>query len=296
MSEGSWKRALVLGGGGMIGVAWEAGLCRGLFERGVDLRECDAFVGTSAGAITCSQLAAGQLPPGPSDQRPTGGEGANVDMSRIDMKALGKAFTKWSQIQRTTPADAREIGLVARVLYRETEASWVQGITAVAGGPTAWPTKPFFISAVDTESGERAAFDGEHGVEIGRAIAASAAVPGIFASVEIDGKLYMDGQVHSSTHADVLLNHPRAKKAAEVIIAMPTNSSTAPGIGAHAEREVTAEIELLKAAGCIVRFITPTAEHAIRLGKNLMDASKMPDAYAVGVETGHALASELLPQ
>ena len=80
------------------------------------------------------------------------------------------------------------------------------------------------------------------------------------------------------------------------VIAMPTNSLTAPGIGAHAEREVSAEIELLKAAGCIVRFITPTADHAARLGKNLMDASKMPDAYAVGVETGHALASELQPQ
>jgi NTE family protein len=295
MSEVSWKRALVLGGGGMIGAAWEAGLCRGLFERGVDLRDCDAFVGTSAGAITCSQLAAGELPRGPDSPPRQRTEGADVDPSRIDMKAFGKAFTKWSQIQRTTPADAREIGLVARVLYRDTEADWIQGITAVSGGPIAWPKKPFFITAVDTESGERVAFDSLHGVEIGRAIAASAAVPGIFASVEIDGKLYMDGQVHSSTHADLLLNHPRAKKAAEVIIAMPTNSSTAVGIGAHAEREVAAEIELLKAAGCIVRFVTPTAEHAARLGNNVMDAKKMPDAYAVGLEAGHALAAELKP-
>lgn len=289
----TWKRALVLGGGGLVGVAWEAGLCAGLFERGVDIRECDAFVGTSAGAITCSQLAAGLLPPGLDAVRPAGAEGANVDMSRIDMKALGKAFTKWSQILRTTPADAREIGLVARVLYRDTEASWIKGITAVAGGPAAWPDKPFFITAVDTESGERVVFDDQHGALIGHAIAASAAVPGIFASVEIDGKLYMDGQVHSSTHADVLLTHPRAQRPEEVLILMPTNSRTAPGIGGHAEREVAAEIEALKAAGCVVRFVTPTAEHAVRMGANLMDPRKMPDAYAVGVETGHALASEL---
>lgn len=293
MTESSWKRALVLGGGGMIGVAWEAGLFNGLLERGVDLRECDAFVGTSAGAIISARLAAGLPPLGPNDPRPKGAEGANIDPSRIDMKALGQAFNKWSKIDRATPEHAREIGSIARTLYRDTEADWIKGISAVAGAAPEWPAKPFFITAVDTESGERIAFDNAHGVELGRAIAASASVPGIFASVEIDGKLYMDGQVHSSTHADVLLNHPRAKRAAEVIIAMPTNSRTAPGIGAHAEREVAAEIEALKAAGCIVRFVTPTADHATRLGSNLMDASKMPEAFAVGVETGHALASEL---
>lgn len=289
----TWKRVLVLGGGGLIGVAWEAGLVKGLLERGVDLRECDAFVGTSAGAITCARLAAGELPIDPHAPRPPGSEGANVDPSRIDMQALGKAFNKWSRIERTTPADAREIGLTARVLYRDTEAAWVKGITLVAGAAESWPRKPFFISAVDTESGERAAFDREHGVALGRAIAASAAVPGIFASVEIDGKLYMDGQVHSSTHADILLTHPRAQKPHEVLIAMPTNSRTAPGIGGHAEREVAAEIEALKRAGCIVRFVTPTAEHAERIGTNLMNPKKMPDAYAVGLETGEALASEL---
>jgi NTE family protein len=288
----TWKRALVLGGGGLIGVAWEAGLCKGLLERGVDLRDCDAFVGTSAGAITCARLAAGQLPPEPGT-RIAGAEGANVDPKRIDMKALGKAFNRWSQIVRATVADKREIGLVARELYRDTEASWVEGITAVSGAPTAWPKKPFFISAVDTESGEEIAFDMSDGVELGRAIAASAAVPGIFASVEIGGKLYMDGQVHSSTHADILLKHPRAQRPEEVVIMMPTNSRTAPGIGGHAEREVAAEIEALKAAGCIVRFVTPTAEHAERMGKNLMDPAKVADAYAVGLETGHALASEL---
>ena len=293
MSESSWKRALVLGGGGLVGVAWESGLCAGLLQRGVDLRDFDAFVGTSAGAITCAQLAAGKLPPGPHDPRPEGAEGASVDPSRIDMKALGRAFTRWSQIVRTTAADAREIGLLARDLYRDTEASWVKGIGAVAGSPVEWPKKPFFISAVDTETGERVVFDNLHGVEIARAIAASAAVPGIFASVEVDGRLYMDGQVHSSTHADILLTHPHAKKPEEVWILMPTNSRTAPGIGGHAEREVAAEIEALKAAGCIVHYVTPTAEHAVRMGTNLMDSKKMADAYAVGLETGAQLAGEL---
>lgn len=289
----TWKRALVLGGGGLIGVAWESGISAGLIAQGADLRSCDAFVGTSAGAITCARLAAGLLPFEPG-ARVEGAEGANVDPSRIDMAALGKAFNRWSKIERATIADKREIGAVARGLYRDTEASWVQGISAVAGAPKAWPDKPFFISAVDTESGERVVFDRTQGVELGRAIAASSSVPGIFASVEIDGRLFMDGQVHSSTHADILLTHPGAQKPQEVLILMPTNSRTAPGIGGHAEREVAAEIEALKMAGVIVRFVTPTSEHADRMGKNLMDPSKVGDAYAVGVETGRALASELL--
>lgn len=293
MSEGGWQRVLVLGGGGLIGVAWESGVCHGLLEGGVDVRSYDAFVGTSAGAMIGSRLAAGELPPDPDAPRPAGAEGANVDPSRVDVKALGAAFKKWSEIERTTPADAREIGLIARVLYRDTEADWVKGIGLVSGDPRRWPDKPFFINAVDTETGERVTFDNQHGALIGHAIAASASVPGLVASVAIDGKLYMDGQVHSSTNADIVLTHPRAMKPREVVILMPTNRHTAPGIGAHAEREVAAEIEALEAAGCAVRFVTPTAEHAARMGTNLMDAKKMRDAHAVGLETGRALAAEL---
>ena len=55
----------------------------------------------------------------------------------------------------------------------------------------------------------------------------------------------------------------------------------------------TQEIESLKSAGCKVVFITPSAEHALELGTNLMDEAKMADAYAVGFETGRALAIEL---
>ena len=41
-------RALVLGGGGPIGIAWESGLVAGLAEGGVDLSTADFIMGTSA--------------------------------------------------------------------------------------------------------------------------------------------------------------------------------------------------------------------------------------------------------
>lgn len=280
----TWQRALVLGGGGYVGTAWESGLCAGLFERGVDLRQCDAFVGTSAGAINGARLASDEWPLGPEVL----GAAQPLDPSKLELAALSQIFERWSGMQRANAVDARAIGSLARHLYRDREDSWLQTVAAIAGR-TDWPDKPLFITAVDTASGERRVFDARTGVSIVQAIAASSAVPGIFASIGIAGGRYMDGQVLSSTHADILLgSRPR-----EVVIAMPTNRHTSPTIGGVAEREAAAEIEALRATGCRVHFVTPGAEHATRLGTNLMDALRVPDAYAVGMEQGRALAVHL---
>src|SRR3984885_15307612 len=50
------ERALVLGGGGVAGIAWTTGLLFGLSEQGVDLRDAELIVGTSAGAAVAAQL------------------------------------------------------------------------------------------------------------------------------------------------------------------------------------------------------------------------------------------------
>jgi len=52
-------RALVLGGGGVTGVAWETGLLFGLAETGLDLTRADLFVGTSAGSVVAAQITSG---------------------------------------------------------------------------------------------------------------------------------------------------------------------------------------------------------------------------------------------
>lgn len=53
-------RALVLGGGGVTGVAWEAGLIAGLADLGIDLAAADVIVGTSAGSVAEADLTSGQ--------------------------------------------------------------------------------------------------------------------------------------------------------------------------------------------------------------------------------------------
>jgi NTE family protein len=54
------SRALVLGGGGVTGVAWETGLLWGLYEAGLDLTQADVFIGTSAGSMVAAQLTSGR--------------------------------------------------------------------------------------------------------------------------------------------------------------------------------------------------------------------------------------------
>src|SRR5579862_4929661 len=55
-------KALVLGGGGAVGIAWESGLLAGLAEGGVDVSHANFIIGTSAGSYVGAQLALGRSP------------------------------------------------------------------------------------------------------------------------------------------------------------------------------------------------------------------------------------------
>ncbi len=53
------RSALVLAGGGYVASSWEIGLITGMAEVGVDVRNADLFVGTSAGARVALDLTSG---------------------------------------------------------------------------------------------------------------------------------------------------------------------------------------------------------------------------------------------
>src|SRR4051812_30026808 len=53
---------VVFGGGGIWGVAWITGFIHGLAERGIDIRQARALIGTSAGSVMSSQIASGCSP------------------------------------------------------------------------------------------------------------------------------------------------------------------------------------------------------------------------------------------
>src|ERR1700710_286537 len=55
-SPAAGERALVLGGGGSAGNAWEIGVITGLFDAGLDVTEADLIIGTSAGSTAAAQI------------------------------------------------------------------------------------------------------------------------------------------------------------------------------------------------------------------------------------------------
>ena len=61
---------LVLGGGGVLGEAWMMGVLAGIEDgTGFDLRDCDYYVGTSAGSIVATHLVASEARRAISDAR-----------------------------------------------------------------------------------------------------------------------------------------------------------------------------------------------------------------------------------
>ena len=56
------ERALVFGGGGSAGNAWEIGVIAGLFDAGLDATEADLIIGTSAGSTAAAQITSATQP------------------------------------------------------------------------------------------------------------------------------------------------------------------------------------------------------------------------------------------
>src|SRR6516225_9811883 len=86
---------LVLGGGGVLGEAWMMGVLAGIEDAiGFDLRDCDYYVGTSAGAIVAAHLIAGQSPRRPSSVDSTEIEVSNGSRPVDGLAAAGLAAAR----------------------------------------------------------------------------------------------------------------------------------------------------------------------------------------------------------
>ena len=106
------KRALVLGGGGVIGVAWETGLLKGLAQGGIDVRRADVVIGTSAGSMVGTRIAAGHDIGEPAP-RPVGVGGIPLPEGGLDGTSLTRVFAIWSQVEVMTEETCAKIGALA---------------------------------------------------------------------------------------------------------------------------------------------------------------------------------------
>jgi NTE family protein len=290
-------RALVLGGGGPVGIAWESGLVAGLAQAGVDVGAADFTLGTSAGSFVGARLALGAdratfADPILADRiageetRPAGGGGPPPDLSTL-MKLMAEA-----QGGLRNPAEVRaEIGAWALAAPTMDEQAFIDSFgKSFATLPIdAWPERGFACTAVDAETGAFQLWTAKSGVGVVRAVASSCSVPGVYPPVTLNGRRYIDGGMRSSTNADMAAGH-------DLVLVIAVRLGAAGGaLGERIAARFNEEIETLKDGGATVVTIAPDEASIAAFGPNLMDFRRRPDAARAGVAQGQAYAKDLAP-
>jgi NTE family protein len=275
-------RALVLGGGGIAGIAWMTGLLFGLVEEGVDLRTAEMMVATSAGAAVAAQLGSGlplkdlfdrQVEPSQQTRELT----PNARLFKLLESALSKANRLPERAERT-----RHIGRWALEAPTVTEEERRSVITERLPSH-AWPNSMLLIVAVDTETGEIKIFDRLSGTELVDAVSASCAVPGIWPPVTIKGRRYMDGGARSSDNADLALGYART------VVVSPMGTARPEITGDSLEQH----IEILKSAGGRAYVVEPDKASKSAIGLNPLAPETRIPAAKTGRSQGHAIAEDI---
>ena len=134
--------------------------------------------------------------------------------------------------------------------------------------------------------------DGAPQADLADAVAASCAIPGFFTPVEIGGREYVDGGLHSTSNLDVLVH-----EALDLVICLnPTSSLHPPHAWNPAERVAAAlrsvsgrrlgsEARGLRAAGTRVVLIQPLTEDHRAMGPNLMSTRNRNPVIETAFET-----------
>ena len=290
-------RALVLGGGGPVGVAWEVGLAAGLEQEGIRLVDADLFVGTSAGSIVGAMLALDRPTAEllatqhaiAGEQAPAGTTDGAFDLAPL-MQEFIKLYTSDAPPQQLR-ADIGRFALGAKVALSEDE--WLatfQNNKLIATGE--WPAKPYVCTAIDAETGEFVAWSKDSGVPIARAIASSCCVPGIFPPVTINGRRYIDGGMKSATNAELAAGHDRVI-VVSVTAGMERAANAFPGIAARFKRRMDDELGAITSKGGAVEMIIPDDVSQAAFGTNLMDFSRRGEIADAGLRQGKLEAARL---
>lgn len=190
---------LVLGGGGVSGIAWQTGLIAGLSHHGVELHHAASFLGTSAGSTVGAQLTSGrglgelyeaQLTGVPSE--------ISKSLTPIDLARYVLA----SALPGSQRRAAARCGRLARAAQVGTVAERRAVIEQRLPGQD-WPEADLRIVVVDAVTGEHRVLTRQDDVELVDAVAASCAVPMVWPPVELEGRLYMDGGMRSPVNLDL---------------------------------------------------------------------------------------------
>jgi len=262
-------KALVLGGGGVTGVGWMFGVLAGMAEAGLDLgrgQPPDLVVGTSAGSVVGARVASGvDLEEAYARQlaAPSREIGAEFGLGMIARYA-------WAGIRsRSVDQLARRIGRLALAAKTAPEAER-RAVIASRLPQQRWPERRLLLTAVDAESGALKVFDRQSGAELVDAVAASCAVPGVWPTVTIGGRRYMDGGVRSGTHLDLVTG----AKAVLALVPLPRTLGPLPPLAS--------QVQTLERGGSAVLVVSPDAAALRAIGRNVLDPAKRAGAAKAG--------------
>jgi NTE family protein len=224
------KIGLAVAGGGPIGGMYELGALRALDEAldGLDLTRLDCYVGVSSGAFLAAGLA---------NRMDT------AEMCRIfitgtsdDVQFRPEAFLRpafFEYMRRAASLPRLAAGWWRDMLFARGDSRWSDALTRFGGlVPTGLfdstgiehflrdvftrrgrsndfrsLAAPLYVVAVELDSGAAVRFgaSGWDDVPISKAVQASAALPGLYAPVEVRGRHFVDGALRRTMHASVVL-------------------------------------------------------------------------------------------
>jgi NTE family protein len=289
---------LVLGVGGILGEAWMWGYLGGAQRSsGEDFRRAKQLIGTSAGSIVAARLAGGEDPRRGEERVRWDGEveperrpgTLRTALERASRGSLGAISPLAAPaLSAATPGGAlARAALLARVPAGRIELNDLRSrVEALAPEFDGRLT----IVAVDRGSGRRVAFgtDGAPEASVADAVAASCAVPGLFAPVRIGDREYVDGGVWSPTNLDLA----RAGSGDRVLCLVPTAAmGTAPalalrGLAAGWRLATSVESAAARRRGAGVEIVGPDAGAARAIGSDLMNPSRRARVLAEGFRQG----------
>ena len=268
------RTALVLGGGGVTGIAWELGILTGLADAEVDVTGADTVIGTSAGSVVGAQV--------------TGSRSLDdVYSSQLDPPdhKIGARVGRTTMLRLVPPmvlpgSEQRKLRRIGRMSMRAHPPGGEERIEVIRSrlGETRWPERDLRITAFEAETGQFVIFDRTSGVDLVHAVAASCAVPLVWPAVAVDGRHYLDGGLRSTANVDLALG-------ADVVVVLaplPRSFSRATSIQAQLARTGAR-------AGVV---ITPDERALVDIGRNVLDPAKR----AVAARSGRRQAADLVEE
>jgi NTE family protein len=275
-------RALVLGGGGVAGIAWQTGVLLGLAESGVDVLDVGLVVGTSAGSTVAAQATSG-LSLGELFERQVDPALQTPEIAaKLDITEFATAMTD-AMVGARDADDARSrIGAMALAANTVNEAQRRAVIAARLPVDT-WPSRRLAVVAVDAHSGESRVFDQESDVDLVDAVTASCAVPGVWPPVTIAGRRYVDGGVRSMENADLAVGFDRVL----VLSLLPPDAPSGPWPG------LDQQVRALEEQGAKVAVVRPDDASVTAIGVNPLDPATREPAARAGREQGRAEAARV---